>query len=103
MDGLAQTDKECFISQMQVEVQEALSRAFDAVYAAPDGQWISASEIPVREVMDDLKRKVYEKAVQGRVDSKESTFSPSEGSVGPCDISSGPAGKPERIKRQRAH
>lgn len=103
MDGSPKTDKECFIRQMESDVRQALSRVMDAVNAAPDGQWISASEKPVRDVMDDLKRKAYAKAVQMRVDSKESTFSPSEGSVGPCDLSSGPEDKPERIKHQRSH
>ena len=94
MDGLSPKDKEVFINQMQVEVRQTLSRVFDAVYAAPDGQWINASEIPVRDAMDDLKRKVYEKAVQTRVDSKESAFSPSKGDVWPRGIPSGSEGKP---------
>ena len=82
MEGLPQTDKECFIKQMESEVRLVLSRVIGAVNAAPDGQWISASEKPVRYVMDELRRKAYATAVQMRVDSKESTFSPSKGSVG---------------------
>lgn len=89
MEGLAATDKERFISQLETEVRLALSRVVDAVNAASDGQWISASEKPVRDVMDELRRKAYETAVQMRIDSKESTFSPSEGSVGPGDLPSG--------------
>jgi hypothetical protein len=103
MEELPQTDKECFIKQMESEVRLALSRVIDAVNAAPDGQWISASEKPVRDVIDELKRRAYETAIQMRVDSKESTFSPSEGSVGPGVVPSGSQGKPQRIKRQRSH
>ena len=103
MEGLPQADKECFINQMLAETRQALSRVIDAVNAAPDGQWISASEKPVRDVMDELRRKAYETAVQRRVDSKESTFSPSEGSVGPGVVPSGSQGKPQRMKLQRSH
>ena len=103
MDGLARTDKGRFIREMEAEVRQALSRVVDAVNAAPDGQWISASEVPVRDVMNELRRKAYEKAVQMRVDSKESTFSPSEASVGPGVVPSGSQGKPQRAKRQRSH
>lgn len=94
MEGLPQTDKDRFINQMMVEARLALSQVIDAVNAAPDGQWISASEKPVRDVMDELRRKTYEKAVQLRVDSKESTFSPSEGSVRPGVVPSGSQDKP---------
>ena len=104
MDGLRQTDdKECFISEMLSEARLALARVIEAVNAAPDGQWISASEVPVRDVMNELRRKAYEKAVQMRVDSKESTFSPSEESIGPRVVPSGSQGKPQRAKRQRSH
>lgn len=94
MEGLSATDKERFIRQMQVEVREALSRVADAVNGASDGDWLNASEKPVREVMDELRRKAYEMAMQIKADSKESAFSPSEGRGGPSFVSSGPQGQP---------
>lgn len=76
MEGLPQAGKEYFINQMLAETRQALSRVIDAVNAAPDGHWISASEKPVRDVMDELRRKEYETAVPMRADSQESTFPP---------------------------
>ncbi len=57
VDGLSQTDKECFINPMQAEVRLALTCVIEAVNAAPDGPWISVSGRPVLEEIDELKRK----------------------------------------------
>ena len=83
MDGLSKLDKEQYLSEMQVEVRRLLGAVADAVNAAPDGNVISGSEVPVREAMVELQRRAYEKALQMRVDSTESTFSPSARSFGP--------------------
>ena len=40
---------------------------------------INASEMEVRDLMAELRRKAFEMAVQMRVDSTESAFSPSAG------------------------
>ena len=47
---------------------------------APTGNVISGSELQVRDLMEELRKKSFELAVQMRVDSTESTFSPSAGS-----------------------
>ena len=94
MDGLPRIDKERFIRQMQEEVREALSRVADAVNAGTDGDWVNTSEKPVREVMDELRRKAFEMAVQIKADANESAFSPSAGRSGTSFVSSGPQGQP---------
>ena len=81
MERLLTMDKEQFIKQMQDEVRQVLGRVADAVNNAPDGAVINGSEIAVRDAMVELQRRVFETAVQMRIDSTESSFSPSKG----CD------------------
>lgn len=82
MDRLLTMDKQRYISQMQVECRRVLEQIADAVNNAPSGNVISNSEMEVRDLMAELRRKAFEMAVQMRVDSTESTFSPSEGRIG---------------------
>jgi hypothetical protein len=79
MERLLTMDKEQFITGLQADVRRALGQVADAVNRAADGNVISGSEMAVRDAMVELQRLVFEKAVQMRVDSTESTFSPSEG------------------------
>lgn len=81
MDRQIQFSVEQFIQQMQGEYAEAMQRVAEAVNQAPDGQWINGSEVQVREVMSEFRRKAFEKALQMRVDEAEGAFSPG----GPAD------------------
>jgi hypothetical protein len=82
MDRLLTMDKERFIAEMVMEARRTFGEVADAVNNAPDGHVISGSEMPVRDAMVELQRKAFEKAVQMRIDSTESSFSPSPGRVG---------------------
>ena len=82
MDRLLQMDKDQFIAQMQSEFRRALEQVADAVNNAPDGNVINGSEMAVRDAMVELQRRAFEKAVQMRIDSTESSFSPSQGCGG---------------------
>ena len=82
MERLEKMDKEAYLREMQAEVRRALEQVADAVNGAADGQVINGSEVAVRDAMVELQRKAHEKAVQMRIDSTESTFSPSAGRVG---------------------
>ena len=66
-----------FVESMRDEVNQSLEQVVDAVNQAPDGAWISGSEEQVRDVMAALREKVFERAVQKRVDAAEAAFSPS--------------------------
>lgn len=79
MDRLLQADREEFAKAMRAEVDAVLRQVMDAVNAAPDGQVINGSEVPVRDLMARLRERVYEQAVQMRVDETERSFSPSQG------------------------
>jgi hypothetical protein len=101
MERLLMMDKEQFISEMQAEVRQILGRVADAVNNAPTGNVINGSEIAVRDAMAELRQRVFEKAVQMRIDSTESSFSPSQGHDGPKQAKQG-SPFPERAERQRA-
>jgi hypothetical protein len=50
----------------------------EAVNQAPDGEWISGSEEQVRDLVAAMRQRIYEQAVQKRVDAAEAAFPPSE-------------------------
>jgi hypothetical protein len=70
-------DKSEYVARMQRECRQIMEQIADAVNAAPTGRVISGSEMQVRDLMEKLRQKSFELAVQMRVDSHESTFSPS--------------------------
>ena len=82
MDRLLTMDKEQYIAEMQAEVRRVLGQVADAVNNAPTGNVINGSEIAVRDAMAELRQRAFEKALQMRIDSTESSFSPSEGCHG---------------------
>ena len=100
MDGLRTMDKQEYLEQMQADVQRILARVADAVNGAATGNVISGSEMEVLAAMTELRELAFQKAVQMRVDSTESTFSPG-GSVGEAEAKQG-AGVADDPKRQRA-
>jgi hypothetical protein len=79
MDRLLRMDKDEYRSNMQAEVRRVLDGVADAVNDAATGNVISGSEMQVRDLMAEFRRKAFEMAVQMRIDSTESNFSPSEG------------------------
>jgi hypothetical protein len=82
MDRQVAISVEQFVSQLRGEFEEAMRQVAVAVNAAPNGQWINASELPVRDIMNEFKRKVHQRALQMRVDAAEGNFSPG----GPKDL-----------------
>jgi hypothetical protein len=83
MEVLKRMEKQEYVARMQAECRPIMEQISDAVNDAPTGNVISGSEMQVRDLMEELRRKSFELAVQMRVDSHESTFSPSEGGRGP--------------------
>lgn len=101
MDRLLRMDKEQFVAEMLADVRRVLEGVADAVNDAPDGNVISGSEMRVRDLMAELRRKAFETAVQMRIESTESSFSPSEGRRGQGQAEQG-AVQPQHAERQRA-
>jgi len=102
MDRLLTMEREQFVARMQAEIRRVLERVADAVNEAPTGNVISGSEVQVRDLMAEFRRKAFETAVQMRIDSTESSFSPSEGRGGRRQAEQG-AVQPQHGKRRRSH
>lgn len=68
---------EQFVESMRKEVDEFLEQIVEAVNEAPDGEWISGSEEQVRDLTGAMRQRVFERAVQKRVDAAEAAFPPS--------------------------
>lgn len=66
-----------FADSMKQEVEEYLKEVMEAVNSAADGEWIAGSEERVRDLSAEMRRKVFERAVQKRVDAAEAAFPPS--------------------------
>jgi hypothetical protein len=77
MTGAPKVSREEYAKQMKAEMEGYLASVIDAVNQAPDGAWIAGSEEQVRDLSADFRRRVFEKAVQMRVDAAEAAFPPS--------------------------
>ncbi len=97
MDRLAKIDRDELIRRMRAEFEKTMAEVVEAVNAAPDGHLIDGSEERCRDVLGELRRRVYETAVQMRVEATEAdpSFSP----AGP-DASRG--GQPHGVELLRA-
>lgn len=67
---------ESFVVAMRRETETMLREVMEAVNKAPDGAWINASEGKVRDLLGDYRQRVFEKALQMKVDAAEGAFSP---------------------------
>jgi hypothetical protein len=77
MDTTPRVPPEQFAESMKQEMEHYLKEVMEAVNEAPDGQWIAGSEERVRDLSAAMRRRVFEKAVQQRVDAAEAAFPPS--------------------------
>ena len=68
---------EQFAESMREEMDQFAKQVMEAVNQAPDGEWISGSEEQVRDVVAAMRQRIYEQAVQKRVDAAEAAFPPS--------------------------
>jgi hypothetical protein len=68
---------EQFVESMKEEMDQYLKEVMEAVNKARDGEWIAGSEERVRDLSAAMRRRVFERAVQQRVDAAEAAFPPS--------------------------
>jgi hypothetical protein len=78
MSDSPKVSREEYAKQLKAEMEGYLASVIDAVNEAPDGAWIAGSEEQVRDLSADFRRRVFEKAVQMRVNAAEAAFPPSE-------------------------
>lgn len=71
-----------FAESMKQEADQLLLDVMEAVNQAPDGEWISGSEEQVRDRFREFRKRVYEAALQARIDAAEAAFSPSADAAG---------------------
>jgi hypothetical protein len=72
-----ETSPQQFADSMKQEFEEFAKQVMQAVNDAPDGQWVAGSEEQVRNLSAEMRRKIFEKALQKRVDAAEAAFPPS--------------------------
>lgn len=101
MEELKKMNKEAYVAQMQVECRRIMEQVAEAVNNAPTGNVVSGSEMQVRDLMGELRQRAFETAVQMRIDSHESVFSPSEGCGGEGQGEQG-ALQPQPVDGQRS-
>jgi GTP cyclohydrolase I len=77
MNPTPRVPPEQFVKSMKEDVEQYVKEVMEAVNQAPDGEWIAGSEERVRDLSAEMRRRVFEKAVQQRVDAAEAAFSPS--------------------------
>lgn len=80
MEASPRVSPQQFAESMKQEFQEFAQEVMEAVNDAPDGQWIAGSEEQVRDLCAEMRRKVFERALQKRVDAEEAAFPPSASS-----------------------
>lgn len=77
METSPQVSPQQFAESMKQEFEEFAKEVMDAVNDAPDGEWIAGSEEKVRDLCAAMRAKIFERAMQKRVDAAEAAFSPS--------------------------
>jgi len=66
-----------FADSMKQEMEQYLKEVMEAVNNAVDGEWISGSEEQVRDMTGAMRQRIFERAVQKRIDAAEAAFPPS--------------------------
>lgn len=66
-----------YVDAVRKEMEQFAKQVMDAVNQAPDGEWIAGSEEQVREITAEMRRRLFEQAVQKRTDAAEAAFPPS--------------------------
>jgi hypothetical protein len=77
MNPTPQVPPEQFAETMKEEMEQYAKKVMEAVNQAPDGAWIAGSEERVRDLSAEMRRRIFEQAVQQRVDAAEAAFPPS--------------------------
>ena len=74
----SKVDPKQFAESMKSETDSYLESVMQAVNSAPDGEWIAANEEQVWNSSPEFRQRVFEQAVQQRIDAAGAAFSPSD-------------------------
>ena len=75
---LPEIETEKLAELLKNDIQECIAEVTEAVNTARTGAVIDDSEEPVRIATGKLRQKIFEKALQMKVDAAEAAFSPSQ-------------------------
>ena len=89
MDGLPELSADKLIECTRGQFEQLMREVAGAVNAAPVGRVINGSEEQVRDLLGEFRRRVYETALQMRVDAAEAAFPPSGSADGPSQAGQG--------------
>ena len=79
MDDAPQVKSGLLMPAVREQVEDAVRKIMEAVNAAPAGMLIAASEEAVRDITGQLRRQLFEAALQQRIAAAEAAFPPSGG------------------------
>lgn len=79
MDATSKVSAKQLRESLRPEVAVFLESVMQAVNEAPDGEWIAGSEEDVRNLAAEFRERVFQQAVQLRIDAAEAAFPPSRG------------------------
>lgn len=80
MDSSPRVSPQDFADSMRAEFDQFAKEVMEAVNEASDGRWIAGSEEQVRDLCAQMRRRVFERAIQKRVEAAEAAFPPSASS-----------------------
>jgi division protein CdvB (Snf7/Vps24/ESCRT-III family) len=79
MDEMPQVKTELLMPVVREQVETAVREIMEVVNAAPPGELIAASEEAVRDITGQLRKQLFEAALQQRINAAEAAFPPSGG------------------------
>ena len=94
MDGQKLSPQQ-LIESLRQEFEQTLSQVAEAVNNAPAGHVIRGSEHQVKDLMDRLRSRVFQQALQMKANAVEASFSPGAGGDGPSAAEQGMFGAVE--------
>lgn len=74
---LPKVDRAALRAQLVAEFERTVEEVVDAIDSAPAGRVIRDSEEPARVALDRFRCRVYEAALQAKVEAAEAAFPPS--------------------------
>jgi len=89
MDGLPALSADVLIERTRGQVEQLMRDVAAAVNTAPAGRVISGSEEQVRDLLGEFRQRIYETALQMRVDAAQAAFSPGGPSDSPSQAEQG--------------
>ena len=76
-EATSKVDPKQLSEALKTEMDSYVKSVMQTVNDAPDGEWIAASEEKVRDLSAEFRKRVFQQAVQQRIDAAEAAFSPS--------------------------